>query len=176
MRTRLTLLLAVAALAGCAEVPTNTAALAPKTDTPPSEQDVAWLRTIHQGDIAEIQAGRLAQGKGSTKRIKAIGRMLVQDHTKFDVKVSQVATQLGVQLPRSISAHQREEILQLRDAVGRDFDQEFIATMTNEHLAAIAATKKEISGGSSQPVVALAKAAAPTLEQHLAELRGFHGE
>ncbi|MGI5291351.1 DUF4142 domain-containing protein [Nonomuraea polychroma] len=176
MRTRLTLLLAAVALAGCAEVPTNTAAVAPKTDAQPSEQDKAWMRTIHQGNIAEIQAGRLAQGKGGTRRIKSIGKMLVKDHTDFDVKVAQVATQLGIQLPKSISADQRDEILQLRDAIGRDFDQEFIATMTNEHMAAIAATKTEISRGSSQAVVALAKAAAPKLEQHLSVLRGAHGE
>ncbi|MGP3917820.1 DUF4142 domain-containing protein [Nonomuraea sp. 10N515B] len=176
MRTRLTLLLAAAALAGCAEAPTNTAALAPKTDTPPSEQDRAWMRTIHQGNVAEIQTGRLAQGKGSTKRIKAIGKTLVQDHTAFDIKVAQLATRLGVQLPKSISAPQREEILQLRAAVGKDFDQEFLATMTNEHMAAIAATKMEISRGSSPAVVALAKEAAPTLERHLSALRGAHGE
>ncbi|MGP3959768.1 DUF4142 domain-containing protein [Nonomuraea sp. 3N208] len=176
MRTRLTLLLAAAALAGCTEAPTNTAAVAPKTVAPPSEQDRAWMRTIHQGNIAEIQTGRLAQGKGSTKPIKTIGKMLVQDHTAFDVKVAQLATQLGVQLPKSISSHQREEILQLRAAIGKDFDQEFLATMTNEHMAAIAATKKEISRGSSPAVVALAKAAVPTLEKHLSVLRGTHGE
>lgn len=176
MRTRLTLLLATAALAGCAQAPTNTAALEPKPDTPPSEQDQAWLRTIHEGNLAEIQAGRLARGKGMTKRIKAIGKMLVQDHTKLDVQVTGTATRLGVRLPASPSAEQRTELARLRDSTGKDFDQDFLAAMTNEHMAAIAATKTEISGGSSQTVVALAKAAAPKLQEHLDALRNAHGE
>ncbi|MGP4095529.1 DUF4142 domain-containing protein [Nonomuraea sp. KM90] len=180
MRTRLTLSLAVAALAslpGCGGgAAPNTAAVVARTDTQPSEQDKTWMRTIHQGNMTEVQAGRLAEGKGTTKPVKAIGKMLVKDHTKLDTKVTQTATQLGIQLPTSPSADQRAELIRLQNATGRDFDQDFLSGMVKAHTEALAATRAEISNGSSQAVVALAKAAAPSLQEHLTALRKAQGD
>ncbi|MEV0389131.1 DUF4142 domain-containing protein [Nonomuraea sp. NPDC050643] len=180
MRTYLALSFAAAALAvlpGCAaEAPPDAAALAPHTDAQPSEQDKAWLAAIHQGNLAEVQAGRLARNKGVTKQIKAVGEMLVKDHTKLDTKVTQTATQLGVTLPTSPTAGQRTELLRLENATGQDFDQDFLGGMIKAHKEAIAATKKEISTGSSPAVVALAKTAAPSLQEHLSALRRAQGE
>ncbi|WP_170246871.1 DUF4142 domain-containing protein [Nonomuraea zeae] len=168
---------ALAVLTGCAgELATDTAALAPHTETPPSEQDKNWLRTIHQGNLAEVQEGRLAQGKGTTKEVKSIGKMLVDDHTALDTKVTKAATQLGVQLPTSPTAEQRAEMVRLQDATGKDFDLDFVAGMIKAHTAALAATKKEISGGASPAVVALAKSTAPKLQEHLTVLRKAHSK
>jgi putative membrane protein len=175
MRTRLTIVLA-ATLAGCATAPTNTAAVPVRTAAPPSDQDKAWMWAVHEGNLAEVQAGRLAQGKGTTKEIKAIGGMLVEDHTKLDIQVTDAASKLGIRLPTSPSAEQRAELVRLRKATGKDFDEDFLAGMTKEHKAAIAATHKEISEGSSPAVVGLAKAAEPELQKHLDALRRSHGE
>ncbi|QYC41244.1 hypothetical protein Nocox_18175 [Nonomuraea coxensis DSM 45129] len=176
MRTRrLTLLLAAAALVGCGTVPTNTAGVAPQTTAPPSDLDKTWLRTIHQGNMAEVQAGRLAEAKGTTKQVKSIGKMLVDDHTALDVKVTQLAGRLGVDLPTSPTADQKELSTKLREDTGADFDQDFVAGMTKAHTAAIRATKQQIDKGTSQEVVALAKEAEPQLKEHLAALRKAHG-
>ncbi|WP_433444090.1 DUF4142 domain-containing protein [Nonomuraea sp. CA-141351] len=171
MRTLLLTALTVAALGGCAGVPTDTAGLAPHTGTQPSEQDRAWMRAIHEGNLAEMQAGQLAQGKGGARRVKAIGKMLVMDHTDLDTKVTKAATELGIKLPASPSADQRAEIVRLQDATGKDFDQEFIAGMINAHTQALAATQTEVAHGSSPAVVALAKVAVPSLQKHLSALQ-----
>jgi putative membrane protein len=180
MRTRLTMLLAAAAvvaLSGCGDdASTNTAGLAPRTETQPSNQDRTWMAAIHQGNLAEVQAGRLAQGKGTTKRIKSIGKTLVDDHTKLDEKVTQTATQLGITLPTSPTADQSAVVARLQDATGKDFDQDFVSGMTKAHRDAIAATKQEISQGSSPAVVSLAKTAEPSLQTHLKALRNAQGD
>ncbi|GAA1639650.1 hypothetical protein GCM10009733_041000 [Nonomuraea maheshkhaliensis] len=175
MRTRLTLSLAVAALAtlpGCAgDTAQNYAAVATPTAAPPSEQDKAWLGAIHQGNLAEVQAGGLARNKGTTKQVKSIGRMLIEDHNQLDRKVTQAATRLGVRLPSSPDAGQHKELNRLEEAMGEDFDQDFLSGMVKAHKQALAATQKEITKGSSPAVVALAKTAAPSLRQHLSALR-----
>ncbi|MEW9550794.1 DUF4142 domain-containing protein [Nonomuraea sp. NPDC050783] len=175
MRTRLTLLLAAAALAGCGTAPTNTAAVTPPSGAQPSEQDRTWMRTIHEGNLAEIQSGRLAQGKGSAKAVKSVGKMMLDDHTALDRKVTQAATQLGIDLPGSPNAEQRELGQKLREVTGADFDQDFLAGMTKSHNAALEATRQEIAKGTSPQVVALAKEAEPKLKEHLAALRKAHG-
>ncbi|MFI7638011.1 DUF4142 domain-containing protein [Nonomuraea sp. NPDC049400] len=183
MRTLLLTAVAAVALGGCGGVPTDTAGLAPRaaspteprTDAQPSEQDKAWIWAIHEGNLAEMQMGQLGRGKGSTPRIKKIGKMIVADHTELDAKVTKTAGKLGIKLPTSPSADQRAEIVRLKEATRRGFDQEFIAVMTNEHMEAIAATKAEVAQGSSPEVVALAKGALPALEKHLSALRQAQG-
>ncbi|NUR87673.1 MAG: DUF4142 domain-containing protein [Nonomuraea sp.] len=180
MRTRLTMLLAAAAvvaLSGCGDnATTNTAGLAPRTDAQPSEQDRTWMATIHQGNLAEIEAGRLAEKKGSADQVKSIGRMLVDDHTQLDQKVTQTATQLGIKLPTGPTADQSSQIKRLQDAKGKDFDKDFVTGMTKAHKEAITATKKEISDGTSPAVVALAKTAEPSLQEHLKALKKAQGD
>lgn len=180
MRTRLTMLLAAAAvvaLSGCGDnATTNTAGLAPRTDAQPSEQDRTWMAAIHQGNLTEIEAGRLAEKKGAADQVKSIGRMLVDDHTQLDQKVTQTATQLGVKLPTAPTADQSAQIKRLQDAKGKDFDKDFLTGMTKAHKDAIAATKKEISDGSSPAVVSLAKTAEPALQEHLKALKKAQGD
>ncbi|MFI6738306.1 DUF4142 domain-containing protein [Nonomuraea sp. NPDC050451] len=175
MRTLLLAAVTLAALGGCADVPTDTAGLAPRTDTQPSEQDKAWMRAIHEGNLAEVQAGQLGAGKGKSARIKSIGKMLVVDHTKLDTKVTRAATQLHIALPMSPSADQRAMLAELRDSPPNEFDQDFMAAMINAHQEALAATKIEISRGTSPTVVALAKTAEPSLVAHLTALRQPEG-
>ncbi|MEV4013301.1 DUF4142 domain-containing protein [Nonomuraea angiospora] len=175
MRTLLLAAVALAALGGCADVPTDTAGLTPRTGTQPSEQDKAWMRATHEGNLAEVQAGQLAVGKGRSARIKTIGKMLVVDHTKLDTKVTNAATRLGIPLPMSPSADQRAMLAALQDSPAEEFDQDFTAAMINAHQEALAATKVEISHGTSPTVVALARTAEPSLVAHLTALRQSGG-
>ncbi|MDA0636156.1 DUF4142 domain-containing protein [Nonomuraea sp. MCN248] len=164
--------------AGLASPAPSTAA-SPGTGTAapvqPSEQDRMWLREIHQGNMAETQAGQLAESKGDAEEVKAIGAMLVKDHTQFDVEVVRTAEQLGVKLPTSTSGEQKEIMTALRDASRAEFDEEFVTAMRVAHVQAIAATKKEIQNGTSPQVKQLAQKALPALEQHLAEIEKIPG-
>ncbi|MCF6474713.1 DUF4142 domain-containing protein [Nonomuraea sp. MG754425] len=175
MRTSLTLSMAIAVLAtitGCNPgVAPNTAAVAVRTDAQPSEQDKTWLRGIHQANLTEVESGRLAMDKGTTKRIKAVGEMLVKDHAELDVKVTETASQLGVELPSSPSADQEALVARLEDASGEDFDQDFLSGMIKAHKEVLAATKTEVSGGSSPAVKSLAETAEASLKKHLAALK-----
>jgi putative membrane protein len=49
-----------------------------------SRTDRAWIDEIHQADVAEIQAGQLAESNGSNSTIRHAGAVLVQDHQAFD--------------------------------------------------------------------------------------------
>ncbi|MEV0612429.1 DUF4142 domain-containing protein [Nonomuraea sp. NPDC050404] len=180
MRTRLTLSLAAVALAalpGCAGgTAPNDAAVAVQTDAQPSEQDRSWLRDSHGGNLAEIQAGRMAMRKGTTDQIKSLGEMLLNDHTKLGHKVTRTAEQLGIQLPTSPNADQRAVVRRLRESSGKEFDQDFLSGMVKAHTEAVAATKAEISGGSAPATKELAKTALPALEGHLSAIRKAQGD
>ena len=63
--------------------------------TDASMSDKHFVSEALKGGMAEIQMGRLAQEKGSSRDVKNFGRKMVQDHTKLGDQMKQVASQLG---------------------------------------------------------------------------------
>lgn len=174
--------LTAASAAGCGGGGSPTAAslgLATESPSPTStgvsKGDKVWLHAIHEGNLAEIAAGKLAEKKGTSESVKSVGKTLVEDHSKFDTQVRKVAEQLGVTLPDKLSDMDRQQIKALAKLSGKEFDQKWTAAMIKAHEGAIKATETEIQSGSSTEVTDLAKAALPTLQQHLADLKEAAG-
>ena len=58
-----------------------------------------FISSAIQGDIAEVDFGKLAQEKGQSDAVKQYGAMLVKDHGDHKTKAEQVASELGVTPP-----------------------------------------------------------------------------
>ncbi|WP_433243243.1 DUF4142 domain-containing protein [Streptosporangium sp. CA-135522] len=155
------------------------AALAQPTPTPmPTssgaqqvpEQDSRYLMQAHRSNLAEIAAGKLAEGKTRAGDVRSIAETLVSDHTKLDKKLQQVAQRLNVTLPTDPSARQQAKAKELSGLSGAEFDKAWVKAMINGHRAALIATKREISNGSVPQVKALARSAEPIIQGHLDKL------
>ncbi|MFC9969854.1 DUF4142 domain-containing protein [Spirillospora sp. NPDC127200] len=134
---------------------------------PPSAQDKAWMVAARQSGLAEVEAGKLAQAQGTDDEIRALGKMLVEDHTLADRKLTEAARGLGVELPATPTDKQVAEARTLRKTGGRLFDRDFVSAMTKGHKEAIAAAEKEQAQGHSPAVTSLAQEMLPTLRRHL---------
>lgn len=164
--------LVLAASSGCAD----RASGAPVTDSASpspgvSAADRAWLTTAHQANLAEVQAGELAERKGTTAAVRAAGRMLVTDHTRLDTKVVAVARALGLSLPEAVAPDDAAAASRFADESGPTFDHDFTSTLTTGHQKVIAATETEIRKGLAPQVTRLARQSLPTLRKHLATLQ-----
>ncbi|MET8333635.1 DUF4142 domain-containing protein [Streptosporangium canum] len=135
-----------------------------------SAQDRQFLIQAHQGNLAEIAAGKAAQSKGKAGSVRSIGATLVADHTRLDKKLQQVAQRLQVTLPTQPTARQQTKAKELAALSGTEFDKAWTKTMIYGHRAALAAIKKEIADGSVPQVKALAKASQPVIQEHLDRL------
>src|SRR6476620_12261789 len=62
-----------------------------------------FIKAAIQGDIAEVDFGKLAQEKGQSDAVKQYGAMLVKDHGDHKTKAEQVASELGVTPPTGSS-------------------------------------------------------------------------
>ncbi|MEV4223108.1 DUF4142 domain-containing protein [Nonomuraea sp. NPDC049725] len=167
---------AAAAVSGCADARTSAGLQSPApsptatgTASPGalSDQDRIWMKKIHQGNLAEIQAGELAADKATGAKVKEVGELLVKDHTALDEQLTAAAGKLGVKLPSSATSAQKKVIQALESAAKADFDEEFLAAMRAEHRKAVAETQVELKKGSSPEVKAMAEDALPKLQHHL---------
>ena len=96
-------------------------------------QDKMFLRKAAEGGIAEVKLGQLAAQKGSSEEVKAFGQKMVDDHTKLNAEIAQIADSMGVMLPKSINKEDQAEYEKLSALSGDDFDIEYLSFMVKDH-------------------------------------------
>ncbi|MFF4773472.1 DUF4142 domain-containing protein [Microtetraspora fusca] len=136
-----------------------------------SEQDRMFLIKAHEGNLAEIRAGRLAQQKGHTSSVRDLGARLVKDHTRLDTKLRQTAKNVGVQLPHAPSKKQQEQLKKLGDLSGAKFDHAWVQWQLTAHRQTLTLINKELTNGKSEPVKKTAQEAKPVIQEHLTLLK-----
>src|SRR5262245_44632350 len=73
-----------------------------------------FISSAIQGDMAEVEVGKLAQEKGQSEAVKQFGAMLMKDHGEHKTKAEQVANELGVKPPSGPSISQKATYAKLR--------------------------------------------------------------
>jgi putative membrane protein len=96
-------------------------------------QDKMFLRKAAEGGIAEVKLGQLAAQKGSSDDVKAFGQKMVDDHTRLNKEMAQVADSMGVMLPKSMNKEDQAEYDKLNALSGNDFDVEYLSFMVKDH-------------------------------------------
>jgi putative membrane protein len=124
-----------------------------------------FISSAIQGDIAEIEVGKLAQEKGQSDAAKQFGAMLVRDHSDHKAKAERVANELGVKVPTGSSFGAKATYTKLKMLSGASFDRSFAKAMLQDHQEDIKEFRKESS--KSDTAGQLAKETLPVLEKHL---------
>jgi putative membrane protein len=118
-----------------------------------------------QGDLAEMNVGKLAQEKAQSEGVKDFGKMLEEDHGEHSQKVQGKAQELGVTPPQEPNTTQKSMYDRLSKLSGAKFDQQFGKAMVTDHKEDIAKYEKEAK--SKGPLADFAKDTLPTLQHHL---------
>jgi putative membrane protein len=124
-----------------------------------------FIASAIQGDIAEVDFGKLAQEKGQSDAVKQYGALLVKDHGDHQAKAEQVAGELGVTPPTGSSIGAKATYAKLKILSGASFDRSFAKSMVKDHQEDIKEYRKEAS--KNDAAGRLAKETLPILEKHL---------
>ncbi|WP_437306734.1 DUF4142 domain-containing protein [Sorangium sp. So ce388] len=140
---------------------------APLTD----EQIVAVLDAANKKEIDEAQ---LAQTKGKHKDVKAYARVITQHHTEAKAKQAKLVKKLGITAADSDKSKQlttetQQAVDQLKALQGPDFDQQFVATMIQDHQKTLDLLDKRIlqDAKNAELKTLIEKDLRPTIEKHL---------
>ena len=129
--------------------------------------DESFYKHAAEGGIFEVDAGKLAQDKGSSQQVKDFGAMMVKDHSAANEKLQTLATTKGIDLPTSASVSQMATKAKLDVLSGDTFDKSYIKSQVKAHRATIALFRKEIATGQDAAAKTFATATLPTLRAHL---------
>jgi putative membrane protein len=181
MKFRITLATAsLLALAACGsssdEAPTGAASeAASDTASEIPGPDVAvqqFVDTIAASDMYEIEAGKLAQEKGSSQAVKDFGAMMVKDHTASSSNLKgAVGKNPKLMLSPQLTSAQQTRLDQLTAATGSRFDQIYSIQQVGAHEAALGLLKDFATSGTDEPLRDFAGKTAPVVEHHFEEAK-----
>jgi putative membrane protein len=132
-----------------------------------SSGDRKFMEKAAQGGMAEVELGKLATEKASAPEVKQFGQRMVDDHSKANDQLKQIATRKGVNLPTDIDRSTKREMDKLARLSGADFDREYMKHMVSDHKKDVSEFKSEAGKAKDADVKQFAASTEPTLEQHL---------
>jgi putative membrane protein len=132
-----------------------------------SAGDKTFMMKAMQGNLAEIQLGKMALEKTSNPQVKQFAQKIVDDHTNLDSQAKPVAQELGITPPTQVSTKDQMLMTKLQGLTGTQFDKEYVKAMVADHKEDDKEFKKEETSGKNQSVKDLATQGEPIIAQHL---------
>lgn len=123
--------------------------------------------------VAEVEAGKLAQEKGSASDVKTFADMMVKDHMAANNKLKAIADKKNLEVSDSAELVDKAKamILELRSA--KSFDQAYANNQVKAHEATIALFEEEASNGKDADLKAFTVETLPKLKDHLAHAQAL---
>ncbi len=119
------------------------------------------------GGLAEVEMGKVAQQNGASDQVKQFGQRMVDDHSKANDELKQIASAKGLTLPTELDAKHKSTLDKLQKLSGAQFDRTYMDDMVADHKKDIGDFKKEAKSGKDSDIKGFASKTLPTLEEHL---------
>ncbi len=132
-----------------------------------SAADKKFMNEAARGGLAEVQLGQLASQRGSSTAVKQFGQQMVQDHTKANTQLKQLATQKGVTLPTTVGTANLKVKQQLSKLSKTSFDKAYLNNQIKDHVKDVTLFQGEAQGGQDPDVKAFAAQTLPIIQDHL---------
>jgi len=134
---------------------------------PAAMMDKAFVRQALQGGMAEVQLGQLALQKSSNPDVKQFAQKMVDDHTKLGDALKQVAQQMNLKQPDSLSGKDKSTIAKMNALNGDEFDKAYIKNMLKDHKQDDKEFKQEANNTSNPALKDLVSKGGQMIDQHL---------
>ncbi|MES2190636.1 MAG: DUF4142 domain-containing protein [Pseudomonadota bacterium] len=137
-----------------------------------SKADAKLIADLAQGNMAEVEAGKLALERSGDAATKKFAQMMIDDHTAALGEVEKLATSKGVTMPAGPSVMQKTKTTALKALSGNLFDKEYAKHAgVGAHETTVKLLRKIQKDGKDADLKALADKLLPKVEGHLAEAK-----
>lgn len=125
------------------------------------------------GGMMEVQAGRMAQERAQSQRVKDFGAMMVQDHSKAGNELKGLAQSKGIILPDSVGADAKDHIDKMAKLSGKDFDKHYVDMMVDDHQKDVDKFERAANSLADTDLKTWAANTLPTLRAHLDSIKAI---
>lgn len=130
------------------------------------EDDAAFLVKATESNMLEIELGHLALRIASHQDVKNYAQMMVDDHTKANEKVKELALAKNVTLPSALGSEDQKHYDEMSKMTGKEFEKHYINMMVDGHEEVLKAYRTEADKTSDAELRAFASEMLPTIMKH----------
>lgn len=126
-----------------------------------------FIKKAVQGNMAEINAGRLATEAAGNDSIKKFGEMMIADHTKALNELIAIAKEKNVTAPEFVDSTHKMAMDKLMNLKGKTFDYEYMQQQVKDHKETVALFEQQAANGTDEKLKAYAQKYLPAIKMHL---------
>jgi putative membrane protein len=130
-------------------------------------QDMKYFREMAQANLAEVHAGKMAQGKARNAEVKQFAQHMVEDHGKKLSEARTMAKSKRVQVPSAPAKKHQAAAKKLEQASGAAFDKAYMQQMVKDHEEALKLHQAAAKGAKDKELKAAAEKSVPDIQKHL---------
>jgi putative membrane protein len=128
--------------------------------------DKGFVDKAASGGMAEVKLSKLAMDKGQSTEVKQFARKMVEDHSKANMELKQIAEKKNLALPAKLDANHQMVYDKLVKLDGADFDKEYMHAMAADHDDAVKLFKEQSESGQDPELKSFAMKTLPVIEKH----------
>src|SRR4051812_11176573 len=141
------------------------------TSMPAKMDDKKFVKDAALGGMTEVELGKLAAQKATRDDVKQFGQKMVDDHTKANDQLKEVATKQNIPIPDSLDSKHQGRINKLSKLSGPDFDKAYVKDQLKDHETDVRAFSAEAQNGNNPEIKAFAATTLPILQEHLSMVK-----
>ncbi|MCM2280262.1 MAG: DUF4142 domain-containing protein [Bdellovibrionaceae bacterium] len=146
----------------------------------PTDSEIAHI--VVTANTIDIDAGKLAQSKASSKEVKEFAKLMVNDHAGVNQQATDLAKKLSVtpkdnDVSKSLTDGARENLKKLKALKGAEFDKAYVDNEVTYHQAVLDALDKTlIPSAKNEELKALMVKVRPAFIAHLDHAKGIQSK
>jgi putative membrane protein len=166
-----------------------------------SRGDEKFIKEACEGGVMEVKMGKLGVQKAQNAQVKQFAQTLIDDHTKANTELKQLAASKGCILPepqegissttesadrspvrekadsdRGESHKEHAAMKKLQGLSGTEFDREFVKMAVNDHQKDIKEFEKASKNADDTELKSFAAKTLPTLREHLQQAKSLQSQ
>jgi putative membrane protein len=128
-----------------------------------------FLQEMTEARLMDLEEGKIAQQRGTTRSLKDYGSLMIKDQSKMLDELKKIANLKKVTVPTWLGPDQAEGLEDLRKAHGKSFDKKFIKMMIIDHKRDIKKLEQAIHSRDAD-IQIFATKYLPTVQSHLDQI------
>jgi putative membrane protein len=136
--------------------------------------DRKFVKDAAMGGMTEVELGKLASQKASRDDVKQFGQRMVDDHTKANDQLKQIASKQSIPIPEALDSKYQSRIDKLSKLSGADFDKAYLKDQLKDHQTDVKEFSAEAQSGADPNVKAFASSTLPILQEHLEMVKNLN--
>jgi putative membrane protein len=133
------------------------------------DTDSTFVKKAAAGELAEVELGQLAAQKASSEEVKKFGQRMVDDHSKANEQLKQVAAEKNINVPQQLNAKDKATKAHLEKLAGEQFDKAYMRVMVKEHQKDVTEFERASTMVKDPAIKNFVEQTLPTLKDHLNE-------